>query len=205
MTFSDRVASPDAILDYWFGDAAAATQIAAQQSKLWFGKTVERDREIAERFGATFDAASAGKLAHWAEQPRGRLALIIVLDQFPHHIHRATPQAFSQDDKALALTLGAMESGADRALRPIERVFVYLPLQHAEALAMQDIALARYGELCAAADASERALFDAYLDYARKHQAVVAHFGRFPHRNEILGRSSSAEEIEFLKQPGSRF
>jgi uncharacterized protein (DUF924 family) len=205
MTFSEQPAPPEAILDYWFGAAGSAAQIAGRQSKLWFGKTVERDRDISKRFSATFDAAASGELALWAGNPRDRLALVIVLDQFPHHIHRDTPLAFAQDDMALAQTLGAVDAGEESALSLIERVFLYLPLEHAESMAMQDLAVAKYSELVAAAVDAERALFTGYLDYAHKHREVVARFGRFPHRNAILGRRSSADETEFLKQPGSRF
>jgi uncharacterized protein (DUF924 family) len=130
---------------------------------------------------------------------------VIVLDQFPHHIHRDTPDAFAQDAKALALSLAALAAGEDKSLTLIERVFLYLPLEHAESIAMQDLSVAQYQQLADEAVESERTLFDNFLDYAHKHRDVVLRFGRFPHRNDILGRTSTAEEIAFLKQPGSRF
>ena len=198
-------ASPEAVLDYWFGAPGTAREIAERQSKLWFGKQPEKDREISERFTPTFNDAIAGSLDDWAATPRGRLALVIVLDQFPHHIHRDTAGAFAQDAKALALSLAALATGEDRVLSLIERVFLYLPLEHAESIAMQDLSVAQYQQLMDEADASERALFANFLDYAHKHRDVVLRFGRFPHRNAILGRASSADEIAFLKQPGSRF
>jgi uncharacterized protein (DUF924 family) len=133
------------------------------------------------------------------------LAFVIVLDQFPHHIHRDTPDAFAQDAKALALSLAALAAGEDKSLTLIERVFLYLPLEHAESIAMQDLSVAQYQQLADEAVESERTLFDNFLDYAHKHRDVVLRFGRFPHRNDILGRTSTAEEIAFLKQPGSRF
>lgn len=199
------LATPEAVLDYWFGASGTAGEIAARQSKLWFGKLPEKDREVSECFTPTFNAATTGLLDDWATSPRGRLALVIVLDQFPHHIHRDTPEAFAQDAKALALSLAALATGEDQSLTLIERVFLYLPLEHAESMTMQDLSVAQYQELVTDAGESERALFENFLDYAHKHREVVLRFGRFPHRNAILGRSSSAEEIAFLKQPGSRF
>lgn len=199
------IATPEAVLDYWFGAPGTAREIAERQSKLWFGKQPEKDREINERFTPAFNAAIAGSLDGWAVTPRGRLALVIVLDQFPHHIHRDTPDAFAQDAKALALSLAALATGEDKSLALIERVFLYLPLEHAESIAMQDLSVAQYQQLMEEAEASERALFANFLDYAHKHRDVVQRFGRFPHRNDILGRASSADEIAFLQQPGSRF
>ena len=199
------IATPEAILDYWFGAPGSAAEISKRQSALWFGKLAEKDREVSERFTPTFSAAIAGLLDHWSESPRGRLALVIVLDQFPHHIHRDTPQAFAQDAKALALSMAALAAGEDKQLTLIERVFLYLPLEHAESVAMQDLSVAQYQQLAAEAAESERTLFNNFLDYAHKHRDVVLRFGRFPHRNAILGRLSSPEEIAFLEQPGSRF
>lgn len=199
------IVTPEAVLDYWFGAFGTAREIAERQSKLWFGKSPEKDHEVSERFTPTFKAAISGLLDNWATSPRGRLALIIVLDQFPHHIHRDTPEAFAQDAKALALSLAALATGGDQSLTLIERVFLYLPLEHAESIAMQDLSVAQYQQLVTEANEAERVLFANFLDYAHKHREVVLRFGRFPHRNDMLGRPSSAEEIAFLKQPGSRF
>jgi uncharacterized protein (DUF924 family) len=207
MKSSDFVgaAVSDTVLAFWFGPPGSAVEVAARQSKLWFGKSPENDQAISERFSATLADATAGRLGHWAGTPHGRLALVIVLDQFPHHIYRDRPQAFATDPQALALSLAALASGEDRQLAPIERVFLYLPLEHAESIEMQQRSVSLYEQLAQEAAADERALFDNFLDYARKHLDVVARFGRFPHRNAILGRASTPEEIEFLKQPGSRF
>ena len=196
---------PDRVLAFWFGPPGSATQIAERQRKLWFGKSPENDRAVIEGFAATLAAGTAGDLDHWARTPRGRLALVIVLDQFPHHVYRDQPQAFATDPQSLALSLDALESGDDSKLAPIERVFLYLPLEHAESLELQQRSVSLYEQLSREAAADERALFDGFLDYARKHREVVARFGRFPHRNEILGRASTPDEVEFLKQPGSRF
>lgn len=196
---------PESVLAFWFGSPGSAAEIAGRQRKLWFGKTPENDLAVAERFAATLRAAAVGRLDHWVSTPRGRLALVIVLDQFPHHIHRDQPQAFATDSQALSLSLDALAAGEDQQLAPIERVFLYLPLEHAESIEMQDQSVSLYEKLAREAGTDERALFDDFLDYARKHRDVVARFGRFPHRNAILGRPSTPDELEFLKLPGSRF
>jgi uncharacterized protein (DUF924 family) len=196
---------PESVLAFWFGPTGSATEVAGRQGRLWFGKSPDNDRAVAERFSDTLLAATAGRLDHWAAAPRGRLALVIVLDQFPHHIHRDRPQAFATDPQALAQSLAALDAGEDRQLAPIERVFLYLPLEHAESLDMQERAVSLYENLAQEAASGERALFDNFLDYAIRHRDVVARFGRFPHRNAILGRPSTPDELEFLKQPGSRF
>ena len=198
-------AQPENVLAFWFGSPGSAAEVAGRQSTLWFGKTPANDLAVTERFAAALSAATAGQLDHWTRTPRGRLALVIVLDQFPHHIHRDQPQAFATDSQALALSLDALAASEDRQLAPIERVFLYLPLEHAESIEMQTRSVSLYERLAHEAAPDERALFDNFLDYARKHRDVVARFGRFPHRNAILGRPSSPDELEFLKQPGSRF
>jgi uncharacterized protein (DUF924 family) len=199
------IAPPESVLDFWFGAPGRAGAVAERQGKLWFGKLPANDRVVVEMFAATLAAATAGELDRWAATPRGRLALVIVLDQFPHHIYRDRPQAFAADPQALGLSLEALAAHEDRQLEAVERVFLYLPLEHAESLAMQERSVSLYGKLAREAAADERALFDGFLDYAVKHRDVVARFGRFPHRNAILGRTSTPEEIAFLKQPGARF
>lgn len=193
------------VLDFWFGPSGSATEIASRQRKLWFGKSVANDQAVAEQFVGTLQTATAGQLNHWANTPRGRLALLIVFDQFPHHIYRNQPQAFATDPQALSLSLEALAAQEDQQLTSIERVFLYLPLEHAESLAMQDQSVLLYEKLASEAAADERALFNDFLSYARSHRDVVARFGRFPHRNAILRRPSTDDELEFLKQPGSRF
>jgi uncharacterized protein (DUF924 family) len=195
----------ESVLAFWFGAPGSAAEVAGHQRTLWFGKSPANDQAVIDRFAATLTAATAGQLDHWAHTPRGRLALVIVLDQFPHHIHRDQPQAFATDPQALALSLDALATNEDRQLAPIERVFLYLPLEHAESIDMQEQSVSLYEQLAHEAATDERALFDNFLDYARKHLDVVARFGRFPHRNAILGRISTPDELEFLKQPGSRF
>lgn len=193
------------VLDFWFGPAGSATDIAQRQRKLWFGKSAVLDQTVAERFTMILVDAVSSRLDHWSDTPQGRLALVIVLDQFPHHIHRNLPQAFTSEAQALALSLNALAAGEDLQLTPIERVFLYLPLEHAESIQMQARSVSLFEQLAHLAAAEERALFDDFLSYAQRHHEVVARFGRFPHRNAILDRVSTPEEIEFLKQPGSRF
>lgn len=200
-----QAASPEAVLDFWFGQPGPAAEVAARQSPLWFGKSAANDQQVTGRFADTLIAAGAGQLDHWARTPRNRLALIVVLDQFPHHIHRNQGQSFAYDAQSLAHAQAMIENGDAGRVAPIERVFVYLPLEHAESLALQDQSVALYAQLATEAGAAERPLFDGFLDYAVKHRDVVARFGRFPHRNELLGRPSSSEEIAFLQKPGSRF
>jgi len=196
---------PESVLAFWFGAPGSAVEVAGRQNKLWFGKSPVNDQAVIDSFAATLTAATAGQLDHWTRTPRGRLALVIVLDQFPHHIHRDQLQAFATDPQSLALSLAALAAGEDHQLAPIERVFLYLPLEHAESLDTQDRSVSLYEQLAHEAADNERKLFDGFLEYARKHRDVVARFGRFPHRNEILGRPSTPDELEFLKQPGSRF
>lgn len=193
------------LLDWWFGEGESATAVAASRSRLWFGYRAEQDEQARERFGEQCAAALAGGLQDWAEQPQGWLALILLLDQLPRMLHRGTPQAFAGDVRARALVRQGLAADFDRQLPAIRRVFVYLVLEHAEDLALQDEALERFSALHDAAAAEERELFAGYLDYAERHRAVILRFGRFPHRNAILGRVDTPEEAAFLQEPGSRF
>lgn len=193
------------LLDWWFGDAAAASAVAAQRSKLWFGYKASQDAEARERFGELSALALAGGLQDWAEHAEGWLALILLLDQLPRMIHRATPQAFAGDARAQQLVRRGLAQGLDQQLAAIRQVFVYLVLEHAEDLAMQNLAIERFRALREQVPAAERELFAGYLDYAVRHQQVIARFGRFPHRNAILARISTPDELAFLQEPGSRF
>lgn len=193
------------VLAFWFGETAGDADTARAQRKLWWSKDAAVDAGIRERFGALVIEAAAGAHDAWQETPQGRLALIILFDQFPRNMHRDMPQAFAHDAKALQLALDAIETGADQALRPIERVFCYLPLEHSESVAMQERSVALFSALATAVPEADRETFSGYQDYAQRHHAVIARFGRFPHRNRILGRDSTPEETQFLKQPGSSF
>ncbi|UUY09134.1 DUF924 domain-containing protein [Pseudomonas sp. J452] len=193
------------LLDWWFGDAEAASAVAAQRGKLWFGYQASQDAEAHERFGELSAQALAGGLQDWAEQAEGWLALILLLDQLPRMIQRATPQAFAGDARAQQLVRWGLAQGLERQLPAIRQVFIYLVLEHAEDLATQNLAVERFRALREQVPAAELELFAGYLDYAVRHQQVIARFGRFPHRNAILARASTPDELAFLQEPGSRF
>ncbi|MGJ7516507.1 DUF924 family protein [Pseudomonas baetica] len=193
------------LLDWWFGHAGSAKEVAAQKGKLWFGKRDSQDLEARERFGAQVEQALAGGLTEWTQCPEGWLALVLLLDQLPRMLFRDSPKAFSGDIRAQALVAQGIAADFDRQLQPIQRVFILLVFEHCENLDVQNECISRYIELLEQQPDSDKALFADYLDYAEKHQKVIAQFGRFPHRNEVLGRESTAQEIEFLSKPGSRF
>ncbi|MBZ9784797.1 DUF924 domain-containing protein [Pseudomonas sp. REP124] len=193
------------LLEWWFGTSGSAKEVAAQKGKLWFGKRDSQDLEARTRFGDLVEQALAGGLTDWAQRSEGWLALVLLLDQLPRMLFRDSPKAYSGDIRAQALVAQGIAADFDRQLQPIQRVFIYLVLEHCEHLAVQNECISRYIELVAQQPESDQALFADYLDYAEKHQKVIARFGRFPHRNEVLGRKSTAEELEFLSKPGSRF
>jgi uncharacterized protein (DUF924 family) len=182
-----------AVLDFWFAGRAV-------RREEWFRKDAAFDALIAERFGALVEHALQGGLAAWTQPPTDALAQLIVLDQFTRNIFRDTPRAFAGDALALAAARAMVARGDDLTLPPLQRVFVYLPFEHAEDRAMQHESL----RLFAALTAADASLAD-FEDYARRHADVIARFGRFPHRNALLGRESTAEELAFLELPGSRF
>ncbi|MBP0597611.1 DUF924 domain-containing protein [Herbaspirillum sp. LeCh32-8] len=201
----------DEILDFWFGadwESASAPDVAQRQQPLWWSKNPEIDAQCRTRFEPLLKEAAANRLADWADSARSMLALILLLDQFPRNIHRGTPQSFDFDELARQHTHLALAMGMDQELPAIARVFVYLPLEHSEDIDDQEYSLQLFRVLAKEArDAGDahRKHFDGFADYAKKHHAVIERFGRFPHRNKILGRASSAEETEFLLQPGSSF
>ncbi len=193
------------LLDWWFGADGSATDIAAARRGLWFGKRDSQDREAEARFAALVEQALAGELQGWADEPQAWLAHLILLDQLPRMIFRDTPRAFAGDALARPLLEAGLERGWDRALTPIQRVFAYLIFEHAEDLPLQARAVELFRSLLDQAGDAERELFADFLDFAERHQRVIARFGRFPHRNAILGRACTDEEQAFLREPGSRF
>jgi uncharacterized protein (DUF924 family) len=174
------------VLKFWFEEI---------EPKSWWIADPDFDRQIEERFLTLLHKATQGELFSWRKEPKGRLAEIIVLDQFSRNIYRNSPLAFAQDPMALVLAQEAIAVGADEALSPIERSFLYMPYMHSESKLIQEWAERLY---------RENGLQDSYK-FELKHKAIIDRFGRYPHRNEVLGRPSSAEETEFLKQPGSSF
>ncbi|WP_191489952.1 DUF924 family protein [Pseudomonas sp. FEN] len=193
------------LLEWWFGSAETPAAMVADKARLWFGKRDSQDLEARKRFGGLVEQALAGDLAAWAQCPEGWLALVILLDQLPRMIFRDTPKAFSADARAQALVAQGVAADFDRRLSAIQRVFVYLVFEHCEHLAVQNEAVSRFAALLAQQAETDRAIFADYLDYAERHRDVIARFGRFPHRNVILGRESTVEEVAFLREPGSRF
>jgi uncharacterized protein (DUF924 family) len=187
------------VLDFWFGAPGSAGH--EEQRAEWFRKDERFDAGIRERFGDLIAKAVAGGLRDWDEEgPQGLLARIIVLDQFTRNARRDTPAAFEGDLLALAAARKLVESGADRELNPVQRQFAYMPFEHAEDARCQEQSVELFTAL-----AREHEGFASALDYAHRHRGVIARFGRFPHRNPILGRASTPDEIEFLRQPGSGF
>jgi uncharacterized protein (DUF924 family) len=187
-----REPAPAALHAFWFGPRPLAARAE------WFRKDPAFDAEVRARFGPVVDAALAGA---WPPAWRAdRLASILVLDQLTRNVHRGTPLAFAGDGAALALARALVDEGADRRLDPYERAFVYLPFEHAEDLACQRQAVLLFEALARSAPGTAE-----MLDYARRHLAVIERFGRFPHRNAILGRADAPGEREFLREPGSRF
>ena len=191
-------AQVQAVLDFWF--AAPGDPEHGAVRDLWFRKSDETDRQINEHFGSLIEQALRGELETWAAEPPGALAQIVLLDQFTRNGFRETPRAFAGDKRALAAAMAMVGSRQDETLLPVQRVFVYLPFEHAEGIGMQEEALRLFTRLVTEAPELRN-----MLDYAQRHHDVVQRFGRFPHRNAILGRQSTAEEVEFLQQPGSRF
>ena len=178
--------TPADILDFWFSEIQPAQ---------WWSKSDDFDRLIATRFGAVLQAAARCELYAWRATPAGRLAEVIVLDQFSRNINRGEAQAFANDALALGLAQEAVAAGADRLLAPAERAFLYMPYMHSESAAIHALAVTLF---------SQPGL-EHNLDFELRHKAIIDRFGRYPHRNAILGRDNTAEESAFLQTPGSSF
>lgn len=196
------------ITEFWFGahvESATDAAIAGAQARLWWAKDEAQDALITQRFAQYTELAAAGQLDDWKSTPDGRLALILLCDQFPRNMYRNTPKAFAFDDLALQIASEGLARQEDRHLRLIQRVFYYLPFEHSESLQDQDRAVLLFDALVQEAPPDQQAVFQGFLNFARRHREVIARFGRFPHRNAILGRVSSEAERQFLTQPGSSF
>lgn len=186
------------ILAFWFKEKALSAPQIDGRMDVWFGEDAVFDHEIKKEFAGDVERASKGELKHWAENPRGRLALILLLDQFRRNIYRNTAQAFAMDKLALKLCVeGAMEK-KDRELAPIERVFFYMPLQHAESRKVQAKSVDIYNRLAKAVSPTYRETFETIVQFAELHRDIIERFGRFPHRNELLGRANTSEEEQYL-------
>lgn len=191
------------VLDFWFGELDSDGFCATNRHKLWFGG--KADADIQRRFGEGLEQALAGRLTGWSQQPSSLMALITLLDQFTRNHYRGRPEAFSGDALAQQLVNKAIAEGVDRELPASWRIMFYLPLEHAESLVDQNLCVAMYEQLLAVTPMSRQAEVEASLNWARRHRDIVARFGRFPHRNRVLQRQSSAEEIAWLADGGDRF
>ena len=187
--------TPSDVLEFWFGAPDAPVAARAE----WFRKDDAFDALIGQRFGALIDQALAGGIEGWMASPSGSLARIIVLDQFTRNVHRGTPRSFAGDPLALAGARALVANGWHLGFGALQRSFCYLPFEHSESLSDQDESLRLFGLL------RDEPLTPTVYEYAVKHRDIIVRFGRFPHRNEILGRVSTPEELEFLTLPGSRF
>ena len=202
---TEPLVTPDEVLRFWLGAVPLDAQAMQAMQACWFQKDDAFDTELRRRFLPTIEAARAGQLAHWADAPEHWLALLIVLDQFPRNAYRGHPDSFASDALALEVAQDGIARGDDQRLPPMARIFCYLPLEHAEDADCQARSVALFQALCDAPDAEPKTFFEVTLDFARKHQDVIERFGRFPHRNGILGRVSTAEERVYLAQPGAGF
>ncbi len=193
------------VLSFWFEDSLDDLEGLEKRAAVWFGSNPDFDRLCAERLGPALEDAVHRRLDDWGENPHGRLALVILFDQIPRNIHRGSKAAFMHDARALAHCQAAIANAQDRALHPIERVFLYMPLQHAEDIDMQRLSVERYSRLESEADESLRGLLEKSTESARTHLDIIEQFGRFPHRNRALDRPSTPPEIHFLTGGGPSF
>jgi uncharacterized protein (DUF924 family) len=193
------------VLAFWFGELDEQGLCAPETVERWWRKDPQFDATLRSRFSLEHAAIARGEREAWLADAHGRLAYVVVLDQFSRNMFRGTPGMFASDERALAAAVEGLGIGADRELRLHERVFLYMPLMHSERLDVQERGVATFAALAEAAPAAAKETFDGYVKYAGAHRDIVARFERFPHRNAILGRSTTPEEEAFLKQPGSSF
>ncbi|MEO8018153.1 MAG: DUF924 family protein [Pseudomonadota bacterium] len=198
------------VLEFWFGHGPFDAARLEERGNFWFGgdgaaAVAARDAGIRSRLEPLLERAARGELANWAASPKRRLALVLLFDQVPRNAYRGTAAAFAFDREALALTVEGMHLAADAALDPLERLFFYLPLEHAESIDAQDVAMTALARLVAEAPAELREFLKSSADYARQHRDIIAKFGRFPHRNAVLGRASTPAELEWLAASGESF
>ncbi|MDO9359884.1 MAG: DUF924 family protein [Polaromonas sp.] len=196
--------TPADILNFWLGEGFESGWPDRDMGKQWFGGSAELDKRISEKFGDQVEQALAGQLTAWEQAPLDRLALVILLDQFTRNIFRGNAKAFAGDERAQALVTDALAQGMEAKLPWVGRMFLYMPLMHAEDLALQEECVRRFRELLAAAPADLRTTLGSSLRFAEEHRDIIARLGRFPYRNNALGRTNSALEFEFLKN-GPRF
>lgn len=194
----------DEILQFWFGDLENGFPLTNRES-IWWQGGAELDREIDSLFGAKVNAALRGELDGWKNTPRGRLALVILLDQFTRNMYRGMADAFQGDSIAKSIVMESLECGHDDALEFSERMFFYMPLEHSESLEAQNLCISRLENLLSEVPLKERHRVDSAIDFASQHRDMIVRFGRFPHRNQVLGRESTAEELAYLHQSHNRW
>jgi uncharacterized protein (DUF924 family) len=195
---------PAAVLDFWLADGVSLGWPSQEMNKRWFTGGPALDQAIAQQFGSAVALAQAGGLADWEAAPLDRLALIILLDQFTRNMFRGSAQAFASDARAQQLVQQTLAAQQDRQLPWVGRVFLYMPLMHAENLALQDQCVGSFAQLVAEAPETLKQRLQSNLDFAHQHQDIISRFGRFPYRNAVLGRSNTPAEDEFLLK-GPRF
>jgi len=187
------------VLNFWFGDLGTADLPTSDRTNLWFGENEQLKQDFLKQFGNEYETAVEGKLNYWSDTPRGRLALIILLDQFSRYLHKKSSEAFTYDPIALQLCSEGLEQNVDHSLTLIERVFFYMPLVHSEDATIQEMSIKRFQELVSLSLPETTQIYQLFLAYAYAHFRVIKQFGRFPQRNQILGRESTQDELAFLK------
>jgi uncharacterized protein (DUF924 family) len=192
------------ILTYWLGDPQSSSY-PEWRNPLWFGHKPEVDQYMRDHFMDAYRAAAAGELDHWTESAHGHLALILLLDQFSRNLFRGDAAMYAADDRAVDLSLRLVESGRHLTYHPLEQLFIYLPLEHAENVSLQRMCVRLFDRLVEEVPDTDRPRYAGLLDYAHKHRDVVEKYGRFPHRNAILGRPNTPAEEEYLATPGAGF
>jgi uncharacterized protein (DUF924 family) len=196
---------PRSIHAFWFADAVGDPERAQARQEIWFAASDEIDAEVRQRFGAAIEAAARGDLAHWRDAADPALALVLLLDQFPRNAWRGTPRAFAHDPQALETARGSVRAGHLDRLAPIEQAFLILPYEHSESIEAQRECVRLSEQILRAAAPEWRPLLEIYTDYARQHLGLIERFGRFPHRNHVLGRESTAAEQAFLRAGAESF
>jgi uncharacterized protein (DUF924 family) len=199
------ISAPEEIVNFWFADAADDPVKAKGRTEFWFGTSAETDAAIRERFSGTVEAAGRGELVEWRAQPRSNLALTVILDQFPRNIWRGRAEAFAYDSQALEAAVHGVNAGHLPQLSPIERAFLIMPFQHTESVEDQRESVRLYEELVRSAPSEWRPLLEEYSSFSQEHLATIERFGRFPHRNRVLGRISTLEELAFLQGGGPSY
>jgi len=195
----------DDIIGFWFGELDEQGMPDEMHRKMWFSASRVLDKEIDKRYRLLVEQARKGQLHHWAHTAQGLLATLLLLDQFSRNIYRGQAQAFAADPLALAICRAGVKQGLDQQLLSIQRAFFYMPLEHAESLEAQDEAVALFRRLQQQVNEAVRPLFAEFTDFAHQHREIIARFGRFPHRNRILNRDSTTDELDYLAQDAPRF